>query len=122
MSDKLRPDNVRARVTAGKLDRRITIRRATTAQDSGSGEMIETWADLTTVSASWRRASARETLAAAEISAEVTDIFECRWSPVTATITPQDRIVYGGKTYNIAEATEIGRREGMMLRGNARAE
>lgn len=107
---------------AGDLDRRITIRRATTAQDSGSGEEIETWADLATVWASWRRASARETLAAAEVAAAISDVFVCRWSPVTATITPKDRIVYGGKTYNIEAVAEVGRREGIELRGNARAD
>ena len=60
--------------------------------------------------------------AAAEIQATVTDVFIIRWSTVTATITTMDRVVYYGRTYNIAEATEIGRREGMMLRGSARAE
>lgn len=107
---------------AGDLDRRITIRRATTSVDPGSGQQIETWADLVTVWASWRRASARETLAAAELSAQVTDIFEVRWSAVTATVTPLDRVLYNGRTYDIAEATEIPRRKGMMLRGSARAE
>lgn len=105
-----------------KLDRRVTIRRATLSQDPGSGEMVETWADLATVFASWRRASARETLAAAEVSAEVTDVFTVRWSSVTGSVTPKDRVVYEGKTYNISEASEIGRREGVMIRGAARAE
>lgn len=75
-----------------------------------------------TLSASWRRASAREVLAAAEIQATVRDVFVVRWSTATATITPEDRLVYEGREYNLAEATEIGRREGMMLRGSARAE
>lgn len=107
---------------AGDLDRRITIRRFTSTIDPGSGQQIEEWADLTTVWASWRRASAREQLAAAELSAEITDIFEVRYSSKTKTITPEDRIVYEGRAYNIVEATEIDRRKGMRLRGNARAE
>ncbi len=109
-------------IEAGDLDRRLTIRRATTIIDPGSGQQIETWADLATVRASWRRASAREQLAAAEIQATVTDVFIMRWSATTATITPVDRAFYQGREYNLAEATEIGRREGMMLRGSARAE
>lgn len=63
---------------AGALDRRILIRRATVTQDPGSGEEIETWSTLAEVSASWRRASAREQLAAAEIQAMVTDVFIVR--------------------------------------------
>lgn len=107
---------------AGQLDRRITIRRATTTTNPGTGLPEETWADLATVAASWRRASARETLAAAEISAAVTDVFRTRFSPITATITPLDRISYAGREYNIESATEVGRREGMEIRGNARSD
>lgn len=109
-------------IEAGELDRGVTIRRATAIIDPGSGQQIETWVDLATVWASWRRASAREQLAAAEIQAAVTDVFIVRWSATTATITPEDRLVYQGREYNLAEATEIGRREGMLLRGSARAE
>lgn len=109
-------------LAAGDLDRRITILRAAKAQDPGSGEEIETWAPLATVWASWRRASAREQLAAAEISAEVTDVFTVRFSSVTRTITPKDRVRYDGREYNLAECTEHGYREGMVLRGSARAD
>lgn len=122
MVDKLRPDNVRDRVTAGKLDRQIVILRASVTQDPGSGENVETWGAYATVWASWRRASARETLAASEVSAEVTDVFHCAWSPKMADVNAKDRISYAGRTYNLAEVTEIGRREGVMLRGAARAE
>lgn len=107
---------------AGELDRRITILRAVKVSDPASGQEVETWVDLKHLWASWRRASAREQLAAAEISAEVTDVFRVRWSSTTRTITPEDRVYYNGREYNLVEATEIGRREGMMLRGNARAE
>lgn len=107
---------------AGDLDRRITIRRATVVQDPGSGENIETWADLLTVSASWRRASAAEQLAAAEIAATVTDIFEVRWSSDVADVNPMDRVAYQGREFNLSEVTEIGRRKGLRLRGTARAE
>lgn len=107
---------------AGDLDRRITILRAVKVTDPASGQEVETWIDLATIWASWRRATAREQLAAAEISAEVTDVFRIRWSSVTRSITPEDRVLYNGREYNLVEATEIGRHEGMMLRGNARAE
>jgi SPP1 family predicted phage head-tail adaptor len=109
-------------INSPELDRRVTIRRASYSQDSGSGEMLETWSDLAEVWASWRRASSRETLASAEVSAEVTDVFTMRWSPVLASVTPKDRVLYQGREYNVSEVTEVGRREGMMIRGAARAE
>jgi SPP1 family predicted phage head-tail adaptor len=108
-------------LNAGKLDRRITLERYGISYNSDN-EPIEGYTAIATVWASWRRASAREQLAAAEIQATVTDVFIVRWSTTTATATPMDRLLYNGRTYNIAEATEIGRREGMMLRGSARAE
>lgn len=118
----LRPKSERERVTAGKRNRRITILRLTTTEDPGSGQQIETWAPLATEWASWRRASAREQLAASEISATVTDVFEFTWNAVLATVTPVDRVEYEGREYDIAEQAEIGFREGVMLRGSARAE
>ncbi|MEO9299957.1 phage head closure protein [Devosia alba] len=108
-------------LNAGKLDRRITLERYGISYNSDN-EPIEGYTAIATVWASWRRASAREQLAAAEIQATVTDVFVMRWSTTTASVTPMDRVVYYGRTYNIAEATEIGRREGVMLRGSAMAD
>lgn len=118
----LRPKSERERVTAGKRNRRITILRLTTTEDPGSGQQIEAWSPLSTEWASWRRASAREQLAASEISATVTDVFELAHTSVTASVTPLDRVEYEGCQYNLEEVTEIGFREGVMLRGNARGE
>lgn len=107
---------------AGKLDRRITIRRRAVSADPVTGLPVEAWSDLATVWASWRRASARETLAAAEIGAQVTDVFEVRWSPMSSAITPLDRLIYQGREYNISDAREIGRRVGIRITGMARGE
>lgn len=106
---------------AGKLDRRISIERASTYQDE-TGQEVARWAPVATVWASWRRASARETLAAAEVSAEVTDVFEIRWSNLVAELDPKDRVIYDGRTYDIAAVTEIGRREGLRIAAAARAD
>lgn len=107
---------------AGNLDRRITLRRRTLSTDTVTGLPVETWSDFATVWSSWRRASAREILAAAEIGAQATDVFEVRWSSLSATITPLDRLLYQGREYNISDAREIGRRVGIRLTGTARAE
>ena len=107
---------------AGKLARRITLQRATTAQDPDTGEEVSTWATLATVYASWRRASARETLAAAGVSAAVSDVFEIRYDSAWSDLSPLDRLTYNGKTYNIVEVAEIGRREGLRIGATARAD
>lgn len=105
-----------------RLDRRIRLERATVTQDPGSGENVEAWAELATVWASRRRASARETLAAAEISAEVTDVFEIRWDSLWSSLNPTDRIVFEERIYDIATVDEIGRREGWRIAASARAD
>lgn len=107
---------------AGKLDRRVTIERATTVQDAGSGQEVPTWHAFPPVSASWRRASARETLASAEVAAAVSDVFEIRWTPNLADLNAKDRLIYDGRTYDIVEATEINRREGIRIAAIARAD
>lgn len=105
-----------------KLDRRIRLERATVTQDPGSGEEVKAWATLATVSASRRRASARETLAAAEVSGEVSDVFEIRYDSAWADLDVRDRLVFEDRTYNIASVDEIGRREGLRIGASARAE
>jgi SPP1 family predicted phage head-tail adaptor len=108
-------------LAAGTLDRRVTIQRNTPTQDAG-GQEIEGWTDLVTVSASWRRATARETLAASEINAQVTDIFVIRWSTDVQDVSPKDQLLYAGKTYDIADCAEIGRREGIEITAAARSD
>lgn len=106
---------------AGALDRRITIERYTSVQNE-YGEPVVTWTNLATVWASWRRASARETLAALEIAAAVSDVFEVRYSGTVSGITPKDRLVYGERNFDIVSVEEIGRREGLRINAIARAE
>lgn len=107
---------------AGRLDRRITLQRYAVSYNAAN-EPDESWTpDAAPVWASWRRASARETLASAEVRAAVSDIFEIRYSAAVADLNPKDRLVYGGRTYDIAGVTEIGRREGLRIEAAARAD
>jgi SPP1 family predicted phage head-tail adaptor len=106
---------------AGRLDRRVTLQRATFAQDD-TGQEVATWSTLATVWASRRRASARETLAAAEVSAAITDVFECRWASAWSDESPLDRLAFEGRAYDIASVDEIGRHEGLRIAAVARAE
>lgn len=117
----LRPESGRDWITAGKRNRRVTIERKTVTQDE-FGSPVEVWSPLKTVMASWRRATARETLASSEVAGAITDVFGLPWSETIGTITVLDRLIFDNRTYDIAEATEIGFREGMAIKAIARAE
>lgn len=108
------------------LDRRITLQRATTAQDE-TGQEVQTWANLIPTGdgkiwSKWRPASARETLASAEVAAAITDIFDIRFDSAWADLNAKDRLLYNGKTYDIASVVEIDRREGLRITASARAD
>lgn len=118
----LRPDSARDRITAGKRNRKVLVERFTMTGQDEFGANIEEWVTLWGGWAGWRRASARETLAAAEVGATVTDIFDLPYTSTSKTITPLDRLVYEERTYGIEEATETGYREGMAVKASARAE
>jgi SPP1 family predicted phage head-tail adaptor len=96
---------------AGALDRRVTIQRKTVIQDP-YGEEIETWTDLATVSAQVTQQSGREFLAAETVQAVVRVLFRLRW---IADIQATDRVIYGGRSHDIQEVKELGRREGLDL-------
>lgn len=104
-----------------ELDRRITIQRGTPNRDALNSEILD-WSDYVTLSASRRAASANERLAQQEVGADFEQVFAVRWSPTTATINPKDRVVFDGRTYDIISATEIGRREGVLIKATARAD
>lgn len=109
-------------LNAGDLDRRIILQRYGIARNADN-EPVETWTpDASPVWASWRRASARETLASAEINATATDVFEIRYSSAVSTINPKDRLSYQGQVYDIQAVAEIGRREGLRIDASRRTD
>ena len=110
-----------AGLAAGRLDRRIRLERFTATKDPASNEQIRTWSPLATVWALHRRASARETLAASELSAATSDVFEIRWDSAWADLSPLDRVIYGGRVHEIVGVSEKGRREGLRIDTVARA-
>lgn len=106
---------------AGKLDRRVTIRRKTTEPDA-YGEEIETWADLATVWGGKYEPRAGETVDAGEVRAANTDArVRIRHSSVF-TPTPLDRMALDGIEYDITGVREIQRRRGWEIDGQARAD
>lgn len=108
-------------LNSGALDRRITLMRYGISYNADN-EPIEGYTAFATVWASWRRATAREILASAEISAAASDIFEIRYSSEVASLNPKDRLTYDGASYNITAVQEIGRREGLRIAAARRAD
>lgn len=107
-------------LAAGDLDRRITIMRATAADDGLSsvpGEMMpiaQRWAKKTD-------ASDGERMRAFEQGQEITSRFVVRDDSVTRTITGKDMLVCEGRTYAISGTKEYGgRRVGIEITAIAR--
>lgn len=103
---------------AGKLDRRITVERATITTDAAGGE-VQDWTAIATVWAEVLPISDGERWRASEVAAHVTTRFRIRWG---LGVTVEDRIVYEGRVYEIVGVKEIGRREGQEITAAARAE
>lgn len=90
-----------AKLQGGDLDRRITILRDVGTTASAYNEHVENFQDLVTISASRKDASGAEAYRSAEVGAQISARFTVRWSTLTASITPLDRIRFRGKVYNI---------------------
>lgn len=93
---------------AGKLDRRITIERATSVPNEFN-EPVETWTPLATVWAQRKDSSdvvKTELLGAEALGSFLLSHFVIRSSSVTKTVTPVDRINHDGHTWNIKGTKE----------------
>lgn len=101
---------------AGRLDRRITIQTGTVSQNA-LGEYVTTWADDATVWAEAMALRGREYFAAQQVNASVTTKFTIRWRA----LSPLNRILYDGKTYDIEHVVELGRRAALEIFATAKA-
>lgn len=105
---------------SGKLDRRVQFQRATRTDDGFRDERVfaahgdPVWAERQDISDGerWR---------AGEVAATVTTRFRVRHSAFTADLTPADRLVSDGRTYDIVGIKEgPGRRRSLELTCAAR--
>lgn len=93
---------------AGKLDRRLTIRRYMETGRDAMNAPVHAWADVVTVWAQQRPQRGSERFAAAQLSGTAVMTFHIRYR---ADVTVKDRLVYEGREYEIvAPPREIGRR------------
>jgi len=96
----------------GKLDKVIRIERAATTVDA-YGTPQETWAELATVRAELVQATTEEFIRSFGASSETAVVFRIRHMDG---VTLADRVTYDGRAYDLKEAKELGRREGLELR------
>lgn len=106
---------------AGKLDRRITISRATVTQDAFNNP-VEVWSDLATVWASKKDVSDGERFQSGTMNASRMTRFQVRWSSELAGVNAKDRLLFEGATYDIHNAKELGRREGIEITASSRTD
>lgn len=102
---------------AGKLDRRITLRKPTKAQDS-YGEPLVTYADEATVWAEVKPISGGENYEGDQRSSKQRVEVVIRYRPGIE--ANSWLFVYDGETYEIEDVQEMGRREGLKLIAYAR--
>jgi head-tail adaptor len=108
-------------LTAGALDRRIQFRRATLTDDGLA--RAEVFADHgAPVWASKADISDGERWRAGEVQAHITTRFRIRSSVFARGLTPKDRLVCEGVTYDISGFKEIGRRDMLEITAAARAD
>ena len=115
-------------IKAGRLNRRIIIQRATTANNS-MNEKVPSWAALKTVWAEVKPAPATESMANGETVAHATTAFLIRYAPTLADVNAKDRIIYGGRTYDIQGAVDaadhdrrLRPREGILITATNRGD
>lgn len=110
---------------AGRLDRRISILRATVAADSFN-EQVETWEIIATVWAQATPVMDAERQRAGETLASKSYRFIIRRSSQVASIDPRDRVTFDGRTYDIQGVKELDypypRRAYLEITATARAE
>ena len=107
---------------AGRLDRRVALRRATGGSVNDMNEPVEVWTTLATVWANVKPVSDGERLRAGETLAQMQSRFTIRYSTTTANVDPRDRLIYGGREYDINGVKFEGRNNLIEITATARAE
>jgi len=91
---------------AGKLNKRITIQRATSTQDA-AGEVVATWETLSTVWAKVKTLTGSELVNAKAVESRITVKVIVRKTDVLIT----DRIIYGSRTLEILSVIDAHEQE-----------
>lgn len=106
---------------AGRLDRRIALKRATSTANAFN-EPVVTWTTIATVWASVMPVNDSERMRAGETLAAKQSRFTIRYSSRVADVDPRDRLTFDGRDYDINGVKEVVRREWLEITATARAE
>ncbi|WP_054006163.1 head-tail adaptor protein [Cypionkella psychrotolerans] len=100
---------------AGKLRHPVELQRM--AETLGLGRKVQQiWTTYATGRAELRQAGVSEFLTTFGEGVSNNAVFVIRWLPG---VSVSDRIMHGGKAWNIVAMAEIGRRQGLELRAVA---
>lgn len=103
----------------GRLDKRVTIRRAAPPLRGPLNEPVEQWQDFATWPAQKVDQRPTESWKAGQTAAQTETLFRLRWSARAATITPLDRLICDGCEYSLIGVTETVRRSVIEIVGVA---
>lgn len=123
---------------AGRADRIITVQRAIVTQ-SGSGDLIETWADIAfQIPAGHLPTPGAERFTSAQEVAEQEVTFTVRFLSIPNAyrpLTPKDRVIYpahdvsanaqtpgNGRVYDVLGSEEVGREVDLRIRTSRRTD
>jgi head-tail adaptor len=106
---------------AGALDRRVQFLRGIVA-DNGFEQVEVFTAHGSPVWASKVDVSDGERWRAGEVAAHITTRFQVRSSAFSRGLTPKDRLVCAGVTFDISGIKEIGRQQMLEITAAARAD
>lgn len=106
----------------GNLDRLVQFQRFTLSDDGFS--QVEVWADHgSPIWTQKKDVSDGERWRSSEVQAHIASRFVVRWSSFTTDLTPADRIIFEGSTYDISGIKEIGpRRRWLEITAAARSD
>lgn len=94
---------------AGRLDRRVTVRRYTTTTNA-LNEEIKSWSDYVTFWAGREDVRDAERRQGGDFGAFLESRFVLRWNTLSSTITPKDRLNHDGSDWEIVGVKELQRR------------
>jgi SPP1 family predicted phage head-tail adaptor len=97
----------------GKMDRQFTIDHASEAIDD-AGTPFQTWAPIANM---WGELVENSTADSAEQAGSRTTASVTLKSRYLAGVTLENRLTYAGTQYRLKDVQEIGRREGLLLKG-----
>lgn len=109
------------KITAGKLDQRITLLIPTVSYNSFNEE-VRSYAPFATVWAAKHDVSTGESMRAQQLGAQLSARFTVRYSSDTSRVDAQFRIRHGTKDYEITGIRALGRNTWFEIDAVIRAE